>query len=58
MSRHDLKAWRKARKWTQPQAAEYFRCSLRTYKNWELGTIDVPGIVALVTELQDAVDKN
>jgi DNA-binding transcriptional regulator YiaG len=55
MTNTDLRAWRKARKMTQPQAALFFRCSVRAYKNWELNAVPVPALVALVIELTPPV---
>lgn len=47
MTPADLRAWRAAMGYTQPQAAQALGVSLRTIKAWEGGETAVPAIVPL-----------
>ena len=50
MTPADLRAWRAAMGYTQPQAAQALGVSLRTIKAWEGGETAVPAIVPLACE--------
>lgn len=46
-----LRRWRKRAGFTQPKAADFLRCGLRSYKEWELGERPIPGPVQVAVEL-------
>lgn len=48
----NLKAWRKARRWTQAQAAEHIGTSTRTWNAYEKGR-PVPRVVLLAIGVSD-----
>ena len=47
MTPADLRAWRAAMGYTQPQAAQALGVSLRTVKSWEAGFAAPPAFLAL-----------
>jgi DNA-binding transcriptional regulator YiaG len=47
MTPADMRAWRSAMDYTQPQAAQALGVSLRTVKSWESGFAAPPAFLAL-----------
>lgn len=47
MTRQELRAIRKAKRFTQPRMAAWLEISVRTYKAWELGEAPIPKMARL-----------
>lgn len=48
---------RARRSWTQPQAADHFGFSRRTWEGWELGRRTPAGLVNLLSRMLDLEDE-